>query len=115
MLFMSCVCHTFASVHCCLVVTQRERAYLLALVCDSCCDFVTFQFGILGQVWRLYRFLILAVFLTLIIYQHPTNNKIVDFDSIIKIIPIINICFAFDLIILRHPTINKTIALDLII
>ena len=33
-LFMSCVCHAFASVHCCLVVTCWERADLLALVCD---------------------------------------------------------------------------------
>ena len=33
-LFMSCVCHTFTSVHCCLVVTCWERANLLALVCD---------------------------------------------------------------------------------
>ena len=41
----------FPSVHCCLVVTWRERADLLALVCDVYCDFVTFPFGILGQVW----------------------------------------------------------------
>ena len=34
LLFMSCVCHAFASVHCCLVVTCWERADLLALVCD---------------------------------------------------------------------------------
>ena len=53
MLFMSCVSHAFASVHCCLVVTRRERADLLALVCDVYCDFVTFPFGILGQVWYL--------------------------------------------------------------
>ena len=33
-LFMSCVCHAFMSVHCCLVVTCLERADLLALVCD---------------------------------------------------------------------------------
>ena len=26
---------------------------LLALVCDVYCDFVTFSFGILGQVWYL--------------------------------------------------------------
>ena len=50
---MSCVCHAFASVHCCLVVTLRERADLLAPVCDVCCDSVTFTFGILGQVWYL--------------------------------------------------------------
>ena len=32
---------------------RRERADLLALVCDVYCDFVTFPFGILGQVWYL--------------------------------------------------------------
>ena len=32
MLFMSCDCHVFASVHCCHVVTFWERADLLALV-----------------------------------------------------------------------------------
>ena len=40
MLFMSCDCHAFASVHCCLVVTCWERADLLALVCDVCCGYV---------------------------------------------------------------------------
>ena len=34
MLFMSRVCHAFASVPCCLVVTCWERADLLALICD---------------------------------------------------------------------------------
>ena len=34
MLFVSCVSHAFASVHCCLVVTYWERADLLALVSD---------------------------------------------------------------------------------
>ena len=42
MLIMSCVCHAFASVHCCLVVAWREGAGLLALVCDVYYDFVTF-------------------------------------------------------------------------
>ena len=51
MLFISCDCHAFASVHCCLVVTCWERADLLALVCDVNCGFSTFQCGILGQVW----------------------------------------------------------------
>ena len=46
-----CYCHAFASVRFCLVVTQRERADLLALVCDVYCDFVTFLVGILEQVW----------------------------------------------------------------
>ena len=36
MLFMPCVCHAFASVHCCLVVICWERADLLALVCVFC-------------------------------------------------------------------------------
>ena len=53
MLFMSCDCHAFASVHCYLVVTCWERADLLALVCDVYCGFVTFPCGILGQVWYL--------------------------------------------------------------
>ena len=34
LLFMSCVCHAFASVRCCLVVTCWERHELLAIVCD---------------------------------------------------------------------------------
>ena len=50
MLFMPCV---FAAVHCCLVDTCWERADLLALVCSVKLFFVTFQFGILGQVWYL--------------------------------------------------------------
>ena len=37
MLFMSCICHAFVSVHSCLVVT--ERADLVALLCDVYCDF----------------------------------------------------------------------------
>ena len=39
---MSCVSHAFAA-----------RPDLLALACDVYCDFVTFTFGILGQVWYL--------------------------------------------------------------
>ena len=46
-------CHAFASVYCCLVVTWRESDDLLAPVCDVYCEFVTFLFGILGQVWYL--------------------------------------------------------------
>ena len=41
------------SVHCCLVVTCWERTGLLALVGDHYFIFVTFQCGILGQVWYL--------------------------------------------------------------
>ena len=49
MLFLYCVCHAFASAHCCLVVTCWERADLLAVVCGFRVT-VTFPFGILGQV-----------------------------------------------------------------
>ena len=31
----------------------KGKADLLALVCDVCCDFVTFPFGILREVWYL--------------------------------------------------------------
>ena len=44
MLFMSCVCHAFAS-------GERLTAWLLFVM--SNCDFVTFPCGILGQVWYL--------------------------------------------------------------
>ena len=50
---MSCVCHAFVSVLCCLVVTCWERADLLALVGDVYCIFFFFSCGILGQVWYL--------------------------------------------------------------
>ena len=41
------------SSYCCLVVTCRTRAGLLALVGDVYCVFVTFSCGILVQVWYL--------------------------------------------------------------
>ena len=53
MLFMSFVCHAFASVNYCLVVTCWERADLLALFNILNCVFVTFPSGILNQVWYL--------------------------------------------------------------
>ena len=64
-LFVSCVSHTFACVHCCLVVTCWKKADLLALVGDVYCIFVTFSCGILAQVWYLIvSFLIFVIFLT---------------------------------------------------
>ena len=87
MLFMSCDCHAFASVHCCLVVTCWERADLLALVCDVYCGFVTFPCGILGQVWYLIVLIrIFAVFLTLTIQTfhlkcHLCNKIIKNFPA----------------------------------
>ena len=53
-MFRSCVCHAFASVHCCLVVTWRERADLLALVCDVYCGLLDFI-----DSWSLLSFLLL--------------------------------------------------------
>ena len=47
--FVSCVSHAFASIHCCLVVTCWERANLFALVCDVYCIILTFPCGILCQ------------------------------------------------------------------
>ena len=49
MLFMSCVCHAFESVHCCLVVTCWERADLLALVCDVLLCFCLFHMWYSGS------------------------------------------------------------------
>ena len=70
MLFMSCVGHAFASVHCCLVVTCWERTWLLFVV--SNCDFVTFHCGIPGQVWYLIVLIPdLAVF-------HTLNKELVN-------------------------------------
>ena len=65
-LFMSCVCNAFTSVHCCLVVTCWERADLLALVCDVYCVLILSHVvsWVRCGTW-LYRFLIFAVFLTL--------------------------------------------------
>ena len=48
--FVSFVSHAFTSVHCCLVITCWERVYLLVIVGDVYCIFVTFQCDILGQV-----------------------------------------------------------------
>ena len=43
------VCHVFLSVHCCLVVTCRERADLLTLVCDVLQCFGHFPIGYPGS------------------------------------------------------------------
>ena len=53
MLFMSCVYHAFASVHCCLVVTCWESLTSWFLFVMFNCVVVTFSCGILGQVWYL--------------------------------------------------------------
>ena len=53
-----CLCHTVLSVSCSLVVTCWERADLLALLyVIFSCVFVTFPYGVLGQVWYLVVFI----------------------------------------------------------
>ena len=49
-----CLCHTVMSVSCSLVVTFWEMADLLDLLYAMfSCAFVTFKYGVLGQVWYL--------------------------------------------------------------
>ena len=50
-LFMSCVCHAFVSVHCCLVEPAGKGLTSWFLFVMFNCVFVTFPCGILGQVW----------------------------------------------------------------
>ena len=65
-LFMTCGCRAFASVHCCLVVTCWERANLLALGLVSNCEVVTFLLVSWVRCGGLLdRFLIFVLFLTL--------------------------------------------------
>ena len=53
-LFMYPVCHAYLSVHCSLVVTCLESTGLLALLYIMLyCVFVTFLYGVMGQVWYL--------------------------------------------------------------
>ena len=47
-----CLCQTAMSVSCSLVVTCWERV-LESLVCDIFLCFITFPYGVLGQVWYL--------------------------------------------------------------
>ena len=66
---LSCVCYVLcASVYMCFLVTCWERADLLALVCGVFCEFVTFPLvsWVRCGTW-LYRFLIFAPLLTLIL------------------------------------------------
>ena len=69
MLFITYVCHVFASVHRCLVVTCWERADLLALVCDFKLCFCQFLMWYPGSVvvldcidsWSLSSYLLLHI------------------------------------------------------
>ena len=52
--FRVCHCLTVLYVPCSLVVTCWERIDLLALLCEMfSCVFVTFSYGVWGQVWYL--------------------------------------------------------------
>ena len=51
---LSCLCYAVLSVPYCLLITCLERADLLALLCVVfTCSFVTFPYGVLGQLWFL--------------------------------------------------------------
>ena len=68
MLFMSCVCHAFASVHCCLVVWSpagKELTAWLLFVMFNCVLSLSHVVSWVRCGTCLYRFLIFAAFLTL--------------------------------------------------
>ena len=53
-MFRVCLCYVFLSVPGSLEISCWERADLLALLClVFSCGFVTFTYGVLGQVWYL--------------------------------------------------------------
>ena len=105
-LFMTCVCYAFASVHCCLVVTSWERTDLLALV------FMFIVFFLLSHMvsWArcgtwLYCFLIFAFLITLIykfIYYHSPLNLHFYFVFLYLYLhwqiefSVSNVCFTFN-------------------
>ena len=66
-LFIYCVCHVLASVHCCLVETWRERVFTYWLLFVMLIVILLLSHSVSLDrcgTW-LYRFLILAVFLNL--------------------------------------------------
>ena len=73
-LCLLCLC---ASVYMCFVVTCWERADLLALVCGVFCEFVTFPLvsWVRCGTW-LYRFLIFAPLLTLLLFQAYESESV---------------------------------------
>ena len=57
-MFHVCLCNAVLSVPCSLVITCWDRADLLALLCVMfSCVFVTFPYGVLGQLWYLIVFI----------------------------------------------------------
>ena len=81
MLFEFRVCQAVLSVHCNLVVTCWERADILILLCVMfSCVFVTFSFGVLGQV----RYLIVSipVFFAFFLIYNRRVILVFAFDSL---------------------------------
>ena len=69
--FVSCLSHAFASIHCFLVVTCWGRAGLLALVGDvDCILLLSHVVSAVRCGTSLYQFLIFAVFLTFTRFSH---------------------------------------------
>ena len=53
-MFYVSLCYATLSVPCSLIITYWEKFDLLALLCVTfSCVFVTFSYGVLGQVWYL--------------------------------------------------------------
>ena len=89
-LFMACVCHTFAAAHCCLVVSWREKANILALSCLWCllwfCYFRIWHPGtgvVLDIIdsWSLLSFLLYT-------YGLCVENKFQLLAAVVKISPV---------------------------
>ena len=75
---MTCVCHAFESVHCCLVAPAGNgMASHLSFVMFNCV-FVTFPCGILGQVWYL---IVLIPDLSLLFYMYHQTTVIHKFHE----------------------------------
>ena len=93
--FVFRVCHAVLSVPCSLVVTYWEGTDLLALLydCDVFLCFVTFPYGVIGQVWGL---IVSLTHLCLSYIYSEVISKILTPHYVLEI-----------LMILRMPTISS--------
>ena len=81
-MFQVCLNYTVLYVPCSLVVTYWERADLLALLCVMFpCVFVTFPYGVSGQVWYL---IVLISDLCLLVYFCLRTQHIAFGESLTK-------------------------------
>ena len=96
------VCHAFFSVHCSRLVSCWERANLLALLYEMfSCVFVTFPYGVLGQVW----YLIVSIpDLCLLTYSDERNVAGNNFSSLSFLFHFTFLC---RLAILNNATVFK--------